>query len=282
MATLELTTMVGCPVKCTFCPQDTLKAAYGKSTKYLSYDFYRLMLAKVPKHVRIDFSGMAEPWANPDCTKMLEHTLAKGYRVAIYTTLYGMTAEIAASVVTLLEQHRAQVEAVCIHVQDKNNNMRGLKFNEPWVASFNVFVDAIRANKLPSASIMTMDKDGEIHPFLEKTGIRPPGFFAIDRAGSLDKDALNGQPVHETDNQGKRISCASTPYYDHNVLMPNGDVLLCCMDYGYKHVIGNLMHEGYYGLFRSDEMADVVESNMQPNPDKCSICRICYNVTEIH
>jgi hypothetical protein len=213
---------------------------------------------------------------------MLEHTLAKGYRVAIYTTLYGMTAEIAASVVALIEQYRPQVEVVCIHVQDKNNNMRGLKFKEAWVASFNVFVEAIRENKVPNASIMTMDKGGEVHPFLQETGIRAPGFFAIDRAGTLDKEAVEGQPVHETNNAGKRIACASTPFYDHNVLMPNGDVLLCCMDYGYKHVIGNLMREGYYGLFRSDEMGEVVESNMQPNPDKCSICRSCYNVTEVH
>ena len=61
--------------------------------------------------------------------------------------------------------------------------------------------------------------------------------------------------------------------------MPNGDVLLCCMDYSYKHRIGNLMEGSYYDLFRSAELAEIRVSNMQPTPDKCSICRSCENVT---
>jgi adenine C2-methylase RlmN of 23S rRNA A2503 and tRNA A37 len=32
---LELTTMVGCPLICSFCPQKTLKSNYGKQEKYL-------------------------------------------------------------------------------------------------------------------------------------------------------------------------------------------------------------------------------------------------------
>ena len=51
--------------------QDTLRGLYGKNTKYFSLDDYKTVLGKVPKHVRIDFSGMAEPWANPDATAML-------------------------------------------------------------------------------------------------------------------------------------------------------------------------------------------------------------------
>ena len=30
MPTMEITTMVGCPLMCTFCPQDGLKNSYGK------------------------------------------------------------------------------------------------------------------------------------------------------------------------------------------------------------------------------------------------------------
>src|SRR5690606_11786634 len=32
---MELTTMVGCPLMCTFCPQDNLRTKYGKATKYM-------------------------------------------------------------------------------------------------------------------------------------------------------------------------------------------------------------------------------------------------------
>ena len=34
--TLEITTMIGCPLMCTFCPQDNLRDAYGKDdAKYM-------------------------------------------------------------------------------------------------------------------------------------------------------------------------------------------------------------------------------------------------------
>ena len=83
MPTLEFTLMVGCPLKCTFCPQDALRDIYGENTKYLALDDFKTILGKVPNHVRIDFSGMAEPWANPDATAMLRHTLELGFSIAL-------------------------------------------------------------------------------------------------------------------------------------------------------------------------------------------------------
>ena len=40
--------------------------------------------------------------------------------------------------------------------------------------------------------------------------------------------------------------------FKQSVLLPNGDVLLCCMDYGMKHVLGNLLKSEYTSLFRSE------------------------------
>src|SRR5262245_50873396 len=117
MPSLEITTMVGCPLMCTFCPQDKLRGAYGDNKKSMSVSDFAFMLAKVPTHVRIDFSGMSEPWANPECTKMLTHALAKEFKVAIYTTLYGM--EDWSAVAQLLKKHEEQVELVVLHLPDR-------------------------------------------------------------------------------------------------------------------------------------------------------------------
>ena len=65
---MELTTMVGCPLMCSFCPQDNLRTEYGDKTKYMQLDDLHTVLKKLPSNTRIDFSGMAEPWANPACT----------------------------------------------------------------------------------------------------------------------------------------------------------------------------------------------------------------------
>ena len=65
MPTLEITTTIGCPLACTFCPQDKLSIAYGNTTsKRLEISTFKEIIAKIPKYVRIDFSGYVEPFSH--------------------------------------------------------------------------------------------------------------------------------------------------------------------------------------------------------------------------
>jgi hypothetical protein len=58
-----------------------------------------------------------------------------------------------------------------------------------------------------------------------------------------------------------------------NVLLPNGDVVLCCNDYGMQHVLGNLLTDTYESLFRGKEFRKVVAGMKD---DKSEIlCRYC-------
>jgi len=51
------------------------------------------------------------------------------------------------------------------------------------------------------------------------------------------------------------------------VLLPNGDVSLCCMDYGLDHIIGNLHKQTY---------EDVI-----PQDQTCfKLCNSCENATD--
>jgi organic radical activating enzyme len=163
MPTLEITTMIGCPVMCTFCPQDNLRHGMEKEDKYLSLDNFKLILNKVPKHVRIDFSGMSEPWVNKDCTAMVQFALERGFDIAIYTTLYGLDEEGASELIELLKKHLGQVKELVVHLQDKNNNMKGLKLNENWIAVANKFIEFYNLHVLSQFRFMTMDESAQLH-----------------------------------------------------------------------------------------------------------------------
>lgn len=268
MPCLEVTTMVGCPLRCTFCPQDQLRAAYGKSTKYLAVEDFARVLAKLPPYVRIDFSGMSEPWANPRATDMLRLALEAGFNVSVYTTLYGMRDEDA--VIALLTEYAGQVEALVLHLPDRNGNMRGFKpsggYNER-LAKFLALKDVLRF-----VNVMTMDAGGGAHDSLDLAALAP--WCGNRRAGTLDQDEVDGQPVEETPAHDVPLSCSFTPFYDHNVMLPNGDVVLCCMDYSVKHRIGNLITGDYWSLFTSPGMNDLRLANMHYGTNK-SICRKC-------
>ena len=273
---MELTTMIGCPLMCTFCPQDNLRENYGEKTKYMQPMDLMSVLTKLPKNTRIDFSGMSEPWANPEATMMLEMALYMGFKVAIYTTLYGMTDP--KRVKKALENHPNQVEVVMLHLPDANGNMKGWKYSEEWLENLKV----ISHLKLPcGVGAMTMDGSGLVAPELQSIVGRLAGWQGHTRADSLNLEQIKGQSISLTPRNEFALTCRSTPFYDRNVLLPNGDVVLCCMDYDLKHIIGNLLKQTYEEIFQSKPLLDLIAMNEKPEFDKCSICKSCENVRKI-
>ena len=274
---MELTTMIGCPLMCTFCPQENLRDSYGNSEKYMQPADLVKVLAKLPKDTRIDFSGMSEPWANPHCTEMLETVLFMGFQVAIYTTLYGM--KDPDRVRKVLEAHPSQVDVVMLHLPDANGNMKGWKQTTEWMNALESFMTW----QLPCGiGAMTMDKSGFVAPELQHIIGRLPSWQGHTRADSLNVEQVAGQPISITPMNTFALTCRSTPFYDRNVLLPNGDVVLCCMDYDLKHIIGNLLTQTYEEIFEGKPLLDLIAINEEPKFSKCSICKSCENVTELY
>jgi radical SAM protein with 4Fe4S-binding SPASM domain len=283
MASLEITTMVGCPLMCTFCPQAGLKAAYqpDRGNKYLTFENFKAVLDKVPRHVRIDFSGMSEPWANDECTDMLRHALENGRRVAVYTTLYGMSESDSVVVAALLEKYRSQIDVLCLHLPDSTSNMKGWKYSEEWERVFLRFKRFVDDRFFKSVSMMTMDGSGQIHPRLSHLKIRLGKWHGHTRAGSLDESNVGDQKLVESPRHELPVTCHSTPFYDNNVLLPNGDVVICCMDYNLKHVIGNLLQQDYYDIWNNTAFLKLADTNRRQGFSNESICKSC-TVAQTH
>ena len=273
---MELTTMIGCPLMCTFCPQDNLRTQYGTSIKYMQPMDLMTVLSKLPKNTRIDFSGMSEPWANPACTTMLEMVLYMGFDVAIYTTLYGMTEP--EKVKKVLESHPNQVKVVMLHLPDNNGNMKGWKATQEWMNAFEMMVTL---NVPCGVGAMTMDGSGLVHELLQSKVGRLGGWRGHTRADSLDVNQIQNQPISITPMNTFPLTCASTPFFDRNVLLPNGDVVLCCMDYNLKHIIGNLLIQKYDDIMNGEKLAEIIKWNEADGFNKCSICKSCENVRQL-
>ena len=60
---------------------------------------------------------------------------------------------------------------------------------------------------------------------------------------------------------------------EKGVLLPNGDVQLCCMDFGLKHKLGNLNVDTYLDLYHSKEFLRVMEA--MSDESEYLICRKC-------
>jgi hypothetical protein len=273
--TLEITTMIGCPLMCNFCPQDNLRDSYSKEDpKYMSLETFKIALSKIPANTRIDFSGMSEAWVNPECTNMLEYALANGFNVAIYTTLYNWDIDTAQKVEKLLYLYRSQIEVLSIHFPDEYGNMKGWKYSDEWVAVFHAITAAVQQAGI-KLEAMTMSDHGKIHKDLQFLGVQLYNWFGHDRAGSLNKDQVKEQPINFVKEHSVPVRCSKTINYDQHVLLPNGDIVLCCMDYDTKHILGNLVTDSYQDLFTGSGMMSLLKENIKPCFSSKSLCKSC-------
>ena len=257
--TLEITTVSRCSLACTFCPQDKLKESY-KGTHKLSFSDFRKILRKVPDDVRIHFSGFVEPWLNESCTSMLSYALYR-HRVAIYTTLQGMSDPY--TVAALLEYRAGLVDVICIHLPDRTGHMRGFVDSPEWHEAVEAF-RGLQEDGLP-VEWMSM---GEPHVNGRRLNIWDPN----DRAASLTPDIAPRIARHRGP-----IACSYTDTYTHNVMLPNGDVVLCCNDYGLKHKLGNLLTQSWEEIVNGPEMQRIKAENAKADGE--TICRKCNGAT---
>lgn len=247
-ATLEVTTSVpekGCVVDCVFCPQRTLTTVYqGQRTMSLA-DFQR-MIESVPQQVRITFSGFVEPWMNRNCTAMVLHAHERGHPVSVFTTGIGMSVEDAEAIAHIPFAGDPN-GGFTLHLPDQE-----LLARHPITPGYIRTLTWFRDNQHRIQNFQIMSMGYGLHPDIQHLFSAPVPSVMWDRAGNLSRESVlkpDLQPLQHRWNRIKHTdgprTCGCIEHLYHNVLMPNGDVSLCCMDYGLENIIGNLNTHGY-------------------------------------
>jgi len=260
MATVQVTTCIGCKNACSYCPQNTLLKAYQKRSDIyvMSFDSFRACFDKVPVSVGVLFAGMCEPWQNPECSKMLMHANEKGHQVSVFTTLKGMKE----TDISLIESVPFGFFRVHVPSIEKTES---IPVNQQYLDLLKAVLQSrIQADfhfhgRRPILEIESLIKVNK-KTFTEFSIKRRAGNVKIDRRIKLGK---------------KRGILNCTRKSKSNVLLPNGEVLICSNDYGMKHVLGNLLSDSYKALFESNEYSKVLAG--QGNESIDVLCRYCDN-----
>jgi hypothetical protein len=214
-------------MRCRYCPQLALSSAYRGPRRMTMVTFERCM-ETVPADVRIDFAGFSEPWVNPDCGGMLNFAAAKGHPISMYTTLVGVGAE------DLEDLAAVEYNEFVLHLPDAEGNSP-----MPTTKHYVDLVRQVLAAKIRTRNRFSISCHGTIHPALaDLVAGFPFDNQMIDRAGHLDIGP-------KTERSGERGLKCGISDLNCNVLLPDGSVVLCCMDYGLEYVLGNLLAQDY-------------------------------------
>jgi sulfatase maturation enzyme AslB (radical SAM superfamily) len=231
---LEITTVSNCVIDCRFCPQHVFQEHYH-GYKTLRLNDFKVALSKVPCHVVIHFSGFAEPFLNPNCLEMIEHTHDEGFKVVLFSTLFGLKNE------DVERLKRCNVELV-LHLPDALGNAK-IPVTEEYKKTL---VTALK--ELRTTTLYVMDEQ----------------FISNERAG-LCEDAPK--------RHARGWFWCEKLLVPQFVMLPNCDVVLCCMDFGLSHKLGNLKMQSWLDLVNSAQYKRARANRFQM--DGSTICRKC-------
>lgn len=266
--TLEITTSIakkGCVVDCAFCPQRILEKSYVSDKRIMTLDEFKSMIDKVPKEVRITFAGFTEPWLNKNCTDMLLYAHQKGHPISAFTTAVGMSPEDVERLVDIPYAGNPN-GGFCLHLPDQEQIAK-----HPINTNYIRTIEKFKELQPRIQNFYTMCMSENVHEAIRHLypTAAVPTFW--NRAGNLvgeaklkpELDKLRGKWVSAPVAEDPR-TCGCVEDLYHNVLLPNGDVSLCCMDYSLEYIIGNL---------HTQEYDDIVPA---PNTTY-DMCRRCEN-----
>ena len=276
--TLEITTSIpkaGCVVDCVFCPQRVLQKVWDaekfttERARTMQLDDFKKVIDKLPKEIRITMSGFTEPWLNKHCTDMLLYAHQQGHRVSVFTTAVGMK---------LKDVERIKDIPYCggpnggftLHLPDKEYRAK-----HPINKTYIKVCEALKNANIKNFQTMAM---GTVHPDVEH--IYPDDkvnkYEMWHRAGNLLGEAQLKPEVKEVWNEFKSIyheeekTCGCIEDLYHNILLPNGEVSLCCMDYNLEEILGNLYTEEYDDILPKPnttyDMCKRCENGIDPKP----------------
>jgi Iron-sulfur cluster-binding domain len=262
---LEITTMIGCKVACIYCPQDKISRRYFGSDRMMKFDDFKIYVEKVPRRVVLHFTGFAEPFLNPGCMDMIEYAARRGHSIWISTTLAGVTREDIRRLSKLPPYYQFQ-----IHLPSAEKLMN-LTINDEY---FSLLNDIVKAGIITDLHF----HGNEVHPvvgaWLRQHAVEFEEFWIQDRAGNLNTEKVKKKVSKTIITAARPSGKLRCERIYQNVLLPNGDVVLCCMDWSAEYVLGNLKQHRFEDLYRSETFRRVLRGLKDPGIEL--LCRTCH------
>jgi hypothetical protein len=274
---LNITATAGCRGTCLYCPQDLFQQAMRGHPRHLSRAEFLSLLPNLREthFAAVSFGGFSEPLDNPEIVSLLRLTREQLSVDAlwVYTNGENLTPEI----VRELEPARVDLLDVSCHGFDADVYRRTRSFIDPEKVRANVLSLLEHHTHIGHVTISVTGPFGsdadlcELQQRCEASGARFERRSLHSRAGLLQI------------GRGERKSagpfrCAKFDF-EKPVLLPGGDLALCCQDFGLEQIIGNLHEQPFARILETSPLRRRVLNvarGLEQQPElRCYDCVFC-------
>lgn len=266
--TLEITPKVGCSINCRYCPQELLLHRYyqDNSISEMSFDIFKTCIDKTPANLIIDFSGFVEPFLAKDAIRMIRYANSLGRDIRLYTTLVGLNLQDFDLIKDI------PFKTVVLHLPDENH-WANIPVTSNYLKLLDTVLSTVKGDGAPFVDSATCQAKPTADILKLVANRTPISWNLIDRAGNLEDVTDTGSVLRSSIRHDGKVFCSRSIHLNHNVLLPNGDVVLCCMDFGLRHKLGNLINQSYEEICSGDEISYIKEKlSLNGNGTLCATC----------
>jgi len=266
--TLEFSLFTGCSVNCSYCPHATLHKA--SSEKYMSVDRFKLILDKIPKEVGLVFAGFCDPLQYDKLVDVIEYSYQKGHRLNIATTI---PEDYPENIDLFLNEK--YWTGRCLHLRDefmsyKTNSDNYYNIIDKFFSQMNKQYKTNNIVVDNRFSFLGKNIDSRIKELINKNEL--DHVFEV----CIPHTRINAPIKYDAPRQNKglagKIYC-SVGLYRRQMITPDGDVVLCCMDVEKQHVLGNLITGTYDDIYNSENYGKFLRGFNDES--ESIICRNC-------
>lgn len=259
---MEITPKAGCSVHCRYCPQNLFLQRYFAEDRQMEmkFDEFRMYLDRMPQDIVVDFSGFVEPFLAKDGLRMVHYAYESGHDVRLFTTLVGLDRA------AFCEIEDIPFKLVVLHLPDVHH-YANIPVTDNYLELLRYIVVKKRRNgdSFVDMANCQSEPDPRVADIIGHSF--PISWELYDRAGNLSDEHL-----HSVEPYNEPVYCERSMALNHNVLLPNGDVVLCCMDFGMQHVLGNLKQQTYEEIMQGEELLHIMASNARTGDALCKQC----------
>jgi hypothetical protein len=200
----------------------------------MTLDQFKNFMKTVPANLPIFFSGLCEPFLNPQTTDMIVWAHEQGHTISIFSTLTGLTPSNAAHIISI------PIDKFVLHLPDAYGNA-----NIPDTDDYRETLSIILRN-IKHREDMNMGWN-----------------FISNKC----EDMARGKATRKT--RRRLCNFLESPAYQ---LLPNGNVYFCCMVRGLTEKVGSLYENTYTELVaRYGETSDRLQKDPESICHYCNV-----------
>lgn len=274
---LNITATSACTAGCVYCPQPQFQAAMAGRPAYLSRQEFAALLPRLAgtQFDGFSFGGFSEPFENPDIVALLRLAAAQPFvgSVSLYTNGEALTPD---TVEELQDVRLARVDVSC-HGFDAETYRRTRRGLDPAKVRDNV-MHLLRHRRNIAELVISVTG-----PFGRESALEALAALCRQSGARLER-----RPLHSRAGLlrvGRRAPAPPGPFrcakfdFRKPVLVPGGDLSLCCQDFSLDLVIGNLHRQTFDEIMTGSPLRRhilEVAAGHRADPDlRCYQCAFC-------